>query len=231
MRKALLAAMLMPGLSAGSVAVAADLTEAYFSGALSYDGLTARQSTTDRAVRAADRASYTPDPFASWSLTLGPFAGSEDRAFDLYRNKFGPLGLSLGGGYQMSGTGGVEPDSYMLGVKVDYGGVSLGSQWRGRDTGACALSDTFCDAGPTWNIGASYSAGAASLSAQYQAVTSFDAEGQGLEGLGGDVLRLGVDYQIFDGFSSRADAYFIDGENNLTEGDSTVVLIGTRITF
>lgn len=221
MRKALLAAMLMPGLLTGTGAVAADLTEAYFSGALSYDGLTVPES-------AAGSTSQTADPLASAPIALGPFNLAEDRAFDLYRNEFGPLGLSLGGGYQMSGDGEVAPDSYMLGLKLDYGGWSVGSQWRGRDDAACGLSDTLCDTGPGWQIGASYSAGPASLSAQYQALSPMDTDGQGR---GGDVLRLGVDYQIFDGFSSRADAYFIDGENNLTEGDSAVVLIGTRITF
>lgn len=221
MRNSLLAAMLIPGFLAGTGAVAADLTEAHFSGALSYDGLTVSENT-------AGIPSPGEDALESASFALGPFNLVEDRAFDLYRNEFGPLDLSLGGGYQLSGDGDVAPDSYMLGFTIDYGGWSVGSQWRGRDGAVCGLSDTLCDAGPGWKIGASYSAGAASLSAQYQAVSPLDAESQGH---GADILRLGVDYQIFDGFSSRADAYFIDGENNLTEGDSAVVLIGTRITF
>jgi len=221
MRKALLAVMLVPGLLAGTGAVAADRGEAYFSGALSYDSLAVPENAAGGTAPAAD-------PLVSGRFALGSFNLAEDRAFDIYRNEFGPLGLSLGGGYQMSDDGAVAPDSYMLGLKLDYGGWSVGSQWRGRDGAACDLSDALCDSGSGWKIGASYSTGAASLSAQYQAVSPLGAEGQGL---GGDVLRLGVDYQIFDGFSSRADAYFINGENNMTEGDSTVVLIGTRITF
>ena len=92
----------------------------------------------------------------------------------------------------------------------------------------CGPSESFRGAGPAWNIGASYSTGAASLSAQVQALNPLGAEG---EGPGGEVYRLGLDYRIFDGISSHADAYFIDGDNGLLEGDSTMVLIGTRITF
>ena len=218
MRKALFAALLLPGLLTGTGAVAGEpargLTHeskhgsatGYFSGALSYDTLLSALDTS----RSQD------------SLSVGTFA------FDLYKNDVGPLGLTLGGGYQLQGGGDVDPDGYSVGLRFDLGGFSVASQWRGRDEDACGLSESLCGAGPAWNIGASYSTGAASLSAQVQALNPLGAEG---EGPGGEVYRLGLDYRIFDGISSHADAYFIDGDNGLLEGDSTMVLIGTRITF
>jgi len=202
MRKTFLAMVLLPGLHAGSVAMAEDIPRAFFSGALSFDSPIVSEIA----------------PLQDTGLSAG--------GFDLYRNEIGPLGMSIGTGLAQ----GVEEDpvGYRIGLRFDYGGLAVASQWRDGDTGVCGLAEGFCDAGPAWNIGASYSAGATSLSAQYQAVNPLGTEGQGL---GGDVYRLGLDYRIFDGFSSRADAYFIDGDNGLSEGDSTVVLIGTRITF
>ena len=207
MRIAFLAALLLSGLVAGTDAVADEpggttIPSAIFSGALSFEGLTEQ----------------------------GPVRGEDppDSGFtvDLYKKDLGPLGVAIGTGVSREGEA-PAVENYMVGLRLDYGGLSVGSALRGGGGEVCGLSNDLCGDGPAWNIGASYSAGAASLSAQYHAVNPTGADGLGT----GGVYRLGLDYQIFDGFSSRAGAYFIDGDNRLSEGDSTVVLIGTRITF
>lgn len=210
MRKALFAATLLPVLFAGMPVSAGDngfasSSGALFSGALAYDSL----SVPDTATRRPGGLS------------------AEDFSVDLYNSEIGPLGVSLGTGFTRDAAG-EEPNSYMVGLRFDFGSLSLASQWRGREGEICGLADGFCDDGPAWNIGASYTTGAASLSAQYHALNPLEAEGLKP---GGDIFRLGIDYQIFDGVSSHADAYYIDGGQGLTQGDSTVVLIGTRITF
>lgn len=214
MRKAFLAASLfalslplsLVGLFTGPSAEAADLLPnnsrpAVFSGALSYDSLTV--------------------PERSGTLSAGDFS------VDLYKSEIGPIGLSLGTGFSR-GDEGRDADNYMVGLRFDYGGLSVASQWRGVDDGVCGMSETLCEAGPAWNIGATYNTGAASLSAGYQAMNPLGSDERAG---GGDVFRFGIDYQLFDGVSSRADAYYIDGNKGLVAGDSTVVLIGTRITF
>ncbi|WP_425405299.1 porin [Hwanghaeella sp.] len=205
MKKALFIASVLPGLLAGTGALAGDPPQAYFSGALSYDSPTLPDRTADGPL----------------GLTVGGIS------LDLYKHDIGPLGLSVGTGFA-PGEQASDPGAYMVGLRFDYGGLSVASQIRDGNADACGLAQGGCDAGPAWNVGASYSAGAASLSAQYQAVNPWGADGQTSVG---DVFRLGLDYQIFDGFSSRADAYFIDGGQGLAGDESAVVLIGTRITF
>lgn len=206
----LCAVSLMPGLLAGTASLAADgnpgkMRSAFFSGALSYESL----AVPDSVGEGRD------------ALSAGDFS------IDLYRSETAPLGFAVGTGFQRDDQGS-DPDGYMVGLRVDYGGLSVASQWFGAQDSACGLSEHPCDAGPAWNIGASYSAGAASLSAQYQAMNPLGGQERGPVG---DVFRLGIDYQIFDGVSSRADAYYIDGDTGRTDRDATVVLIGTRITF
>ncbi len=200
----------MPGLSCS--AMAQEATKGLFSGALSHEFFAFEEKQEQN-----------------------PTAASEEGTFsvDLYRAQFGDFGLAFSGAYRGSSVDdqsvqAVSDDGYMVGLRLDYGGISLASEWRAEDGKACSEILSECSTGTAWNIGAIYVTGAASLYANYQT----DNPLNGLHALNGpDVYQFGVNYEFFEGFSSRANAYFIDGDEGLVEGDSAVILIGTRVTF
>jgi len=181
--------------------------------------------------------SFAPDT----DNTRSSFSASNDFANSLelvgrYRGDVGNVGVELAVGYVTAKAGTSAPtnteledfDGYLVGAQIDYGGFSVASQWYDNDDSACPVGNAFCDAGTAWNIGASYTAGPAAFSLQWQIAEQTDNNGVGL---GADVYHAGFNYNIAEGLSARANGYHFDGDQGVTNEDSTVLILGTRVQF
>ena len=153
-----------------------------------------------------------------------------------YRGALGGFGVEVAAGYVTAKAGTAPPvstdledfSSYLVGAQVDYGGFSVASQWYDNGDSACPSGNAFCDAGTAWNIGASYTIGPTALSLQYQTAQQTDNTGVGQRA---DIYHAGFNHTLAEGLSARANGYFIDGDQGLTDDDATVLILGTRIQF
>lgn len=159
-----------------------------------------------------------------------------------YNAQFSGVGVNVGVGYfnadanqagTTSSAAGLEDhESYQIGAQVDFAGFSLVGSWFDSDDSGAPVGDANFDAGSGWTVGAAYSFGPTGISASYQQTESNPAGA--INEIESSIVHAGINYQVAEGLSARINGYYIDTEDELAgtvDGDSTVIIIGTRVQF
>jgi len=204
----------------------------------------------------SNKIGYVTPSFSGFSagISFAPDAGDTTRsdfaedgatnAVELaarFNTDFSGVGVSVGGSYGFAESNSVAPstnglaqddiESWRVGASVSVAGFSFAADYLDNDESGCADGVAGCDAGDGWAVGAAYSFGPGAISASYQ---SFDENTAGNNEIETDIFHAGINYQIAEGLSARVNGYHIDStdQNAATiDGDSTVVIVGTRVQF
>ncbi|WP_425407110.1 porin [Hwanghaeella sp.] len=154
-----------------------------------------------------------------------------------YNGDFDGIGFGIGASYgfaeaNQTGTSlnGLEDiESWRIGASVSVAGFSFAADYLDNGDSSCAANSATCDAGDGWSVGAAYSFGPAAVSASWQ---TFE-ENDGANDIELDVFHAGVNYQVAEGLSARINGYHLSGDTSAATGseDSSVVIVGTRVTF
>ncbi|RVU36250.1 porin [Hwanghaeella grinnelliae] len=158
-----------------------------------------------------------------------------------YNGEFSGVGFGIGGSYGFgdangSGTGtasGVaieDIEAWRIGASVSVAGFSFAADYLDNGDSSCNATSATCDAGDGWSVGAAYSFGPAAVSAAWQTFDQTLNNGADVEL---DVFHAGLNYQVAEGLSARINGYHLSGESTAVanDPDSTVVIVGTRVTF
>jgi outer membrane protein OmpU len=128
------------------------------------------------------------------------------------------LDVLIGGGYTSASnnTPGVSlsPQGYNIGANIGFGGFTFGAGYNESDDFGADYEST--------NVGVSYSMGAWTFGGNYGVVDRTSASD-------GSAYGFGTTYVIADGLKANADLVFFD--NRFTNQDSTVLMLGTVVSF
>lgn len=158
-----------------------------------------------------------------------------------YNGDFDGIGIGLGASYgfadgNQAGTtnsvNGVEDiSSWRVGASISVAGFSFAADYLDNGDSLCSSAvGSQCDAGDGWSVGAAYSFGPGAISASWQTSDQTNTAGTDIEV---DVFHAGLNYQIAEGLSARINGYHFSAESTAVanDPDSTVVVVGTRVTF
>ncbi|MEQ8604952.1 MAG: porin [Marivibrio sp.] len=179
---------------------------------------------------------YTPDS-TEGNFTDGVQNGAQGSgaAFEgaiNYSGDFSGVGVSAGIGYH-AGEGGdslQDDEGLMAGFTVSVAGFGLGVGYGDNGDTGCAPNANNCDGGGWWNVGASYSFGAAGVYAGWMQSEVTNSA------LGDDELDqygFGVDYTIAEGLSAYGQYMIQDGDDASanTSGETDSLILGTTVSF
>jgi outer membrane protein OmpU len=148
---------------------------------------------------------------------------ANDDAFEIgaqWSGNFSGVTLKVGGGYYTADGApatNLDPSGYNVGAQVGFGAFTFGGGYNSSDdTGANADYDS-------WNLGVSYAMGDWTIGGNYGDV---DRSGTGTDG---SAYGLGASYALAKGLSVNGDLMFY--ENDTTNNDSTVIMLGTKVKF
>lgn len=158
-----------------------------------------------------------------------------------YNGDFGGVGVGIGGSYgfadgnqggTQSSVNGVEDvSSWRVGASISVAGFSFAADYLDNGDSLCSSAvGSQCDAGDGWAVGAAYSFGPGAISASWQTSDETNTAGTDIEV---DVFHAGLNYQVAEGLSARINGYHFSSESTAVanDPDSTVVIVGTRVTF
>lgn len=154
-----------------------------------------------------------------------------------YNGDFSGVGFGIGGSYgfadsnnTVSGVAVEDIESWRIGASISVAGFSFAADYLDNGDSSCNATSAVCDAGDGWSVGAAYSFGPAAVSASWQTFEQTNNAGANIEL---DVLHAGLNYQVAEGLSARINGYHFSGESTAVanDPDSTVVIVGTRVTF
>jgi outer membrane protein OmpU len=124
----------------------------------------------------------------------------------------------VGGGYVSAENNtpgvGLSPQGYNLGANVTFGAFTVGAGYNESDDFGADFEST--------NVGVSYSMGAWTFGGNWGVVDRTSASD-------GEAYGIGTTYVIADGLKANADLVFYD--NHFTNQDSTVLMLGTVVSF
>ncbi len=189
--------------------------------------------------------SFTPDvgDTARSNFVDGAGGAVGLNAWDLaaaYNGDFSGIGIGIGGSYQFadgnqsaatSSAAGVEDiSSWRVGASISVAGFSFAADYLDNGDSLCPTNSAVCDSGDGWSLGAAYSFGPGAISASWQTSEETNTAGANIEV---DVLHAGINYQVAEGLSARINGYRFSSESTAVanDPDSTVVIVGTRVTF
>ncbi|HYD30565.1 MAG TPA: porin [Azospirillaceae bacterium] len=127
----------------------------------------------------------------------------------------GSAGLLTANGDNATAAGS-EFTSWNAGLRLGYAGFQVGGGYADFDEAAAA--DGAEDA---WNVGVAYTAGNFGVAANY-AYVDYDTDGVNQYALGGT-------YTVAPGLSVNAD--FVYADNEVTNNDGSVLILGTKLAF
>ena len=156
-----------------------------------------------------------------------------------FSTDFSGVGVSVGGSYgfaEFDNLGSAaqaneDIESWRVGASISVAGFSFAADYVDNDESGCAGGVNNCDAGSGFAVGAAYSFGPGAISASYQSV---EENTTGVNEIETDIFHAGINYQVAEGLSARINGYHIDSTDqaaNTADGDSTVLIIGTRVQF
>jgi predicted porin len=171
--------------------------------------------------------SYTPEQDSGRSIQK-----SGIRAHDVvevagqYAGEFGPVGVTVGGGYEFAQTsvGLGDYEIWNVGAQVAFYGFTVGASYF--DNGEYFLASDGIDQQHSWALGATYATGPFGVGASYVRTTSQIGNDDQKD----QVWGVGGAYKLAPGLSLQADVNYIDAE---TAGDNQAVqlVVRTRVDF
>ena len=154
-----------------------------------------------------------------------------------YNGDFSGVGFGIGASYgfadsnnTVSGVELEDIESWRIGASISVAGFSFAADYVDNGDSGCNANSAVCDDGDGWAVGAAYSFGPGAVSASWQTAEETNNAGATIEV---DILHAGLNYQVAEGLSARINGYHIEGESTAVanDPDSTVVIVGTRVTF
>lgn len=188
-------------------------------------------------------ASYTPEAKVGTDED-GSALDSEidgtmyNEMFDIavnYVGKFGGASVAAFGSYftseteaaSVGGTAGSDADGFSLGGQVSMSGFSVGGRYTEIDDHAGAGLDR-----ESWRVGVAYGTGPWSVGIAYMQQDDTRASGQDDEI---NLISIGAAYNVGPGVKLFGGVQDVDWEDDgnaaANEGDATLVIIGTKLSF
>lgn len=175
--------------------------------------------------------SYTPEQDSGRSITK---AGQRFRdvveVAGQYAGEFGPVGVTVGGGYEFgqSSRGLGDYELWNVGAQVAFYGFTVGaSYYDNGEIGYVTADPTTYDQQHSWALGATYAQGAWGVGTSYVRTTSQ------VSGTNDDqtdqVYGVGGAYKLAPGLSLQADVNYIDAES--ANNEAVQLVVRTRVDF
>lgn len=186
--------------------------------------------------------SYTPENKEAGSPASGSYTGGSYSGFPSdeepgkqgevievganYVNKFDNVSVAISGGYA---TGTLEAETatidddqtqWNVGAQIGFMGFTVGGAYKNDDQGMDSDEETF-------NVGIRYATGPWGVGIQYAHVEFDDSDGEL------DATEIGGSYAFGPGMLVYAGIQFYDNDefSSTSEGDSTIVFLGTHVSF
>jgi len=142
-----------------------------------------------------------------------------------YVNKFDNVSVAISGGYataDLEAEGAMTDDQEMwnVGAQIGFMGFTVGGAYKNNDQGMDSDEET-------WNVGVRYATGPWGVGVQYTHVELDDSDGEL------DATEIGGSYAFGPGMLVMAGIQFWDNDeySSSSQGDSTIVFLGTHVSF